>query len=601
MLLPDVSVLNPLLCAEKRKQIDEIVKELTPIQLAWLAGYLSSQANALDSVKSAVTTETTTESNTKPVWTILYGSQTGNSRHIAENLKAEVISQGIQIKIFSMADYNVRQLKSETLLTIVISTHGEGEAPDDAVDFYQYLFSKRAPKLANLRFSILALGDSSYEFYCQTGKDIDKQLTQLGATALIPRVDCDVDYETDVANWQSAVITQFLPLIKTPSPNSQQGDIVSFPSAQTYTKQQPFSAEIILNQKITGRHSDRNIKHVEIDLADSNITYQPGDALGVWFENNDELIEQILGNLAIDCTTQVTIDDKEYAIADALKYKKELTQLSPKVIEIWAKKSNSQSLNDIVKNKNKLREFMLNHQLVDLVIQYPINITANELVSALRGLTPRLYSIASSQNEVEQEVHLTVALVADKHGEHMCYGGASRFLAEANDGDNVRIYIEPNHHFRLPDNPQTPVIMIGPGTGIAPFRAFLQERSHNDDSGNNWLFFGNPHFEQDFLYQTELQQYLTSGVLTYLDVAFSRDQSHKIYVQHRIAERGEQFWQWLENGAHIYVCGDADKMAKDVHQAIIDVIVKYGEMEKEQAIAYLENLRRTKRYQKDIY
>ena len=592
MLLKELSSLASPLSQGQVDKLKQLTSELNAVQLAWVGGYLSATAEFGINTGSA-------ESTPEQTITILYGSQTGNGRGVASVLAEKAQAQGYAVNLVSMADYKVRQLKQETLLLAVVSTHGEGEAPDDAIELHKFLASKRAPRLEQLNYSVLALGDSSYEFFCQTGKDFDQRLSALGATSIVPLVECDVDYEAAASTWQQQVLEAVKPLVSASS-----ASVVSIGSnvaTSAYTKQKPYSAELLASQKLTGRDSDRDVRHVEIDLGDSGLNYQVGDALGVWFSNSDTLVNEILTGLSLDGETEVTIADESLSLFDALKDKRELTQLYPGLVQNWAQLSGSESLQALSDDREQTRQFVLNHQLADLVANYPVEITPFQLIELLRPITPRLYSIASSQAEVEAEVHLTVALVEDERDGVKRYGGASQFLASAEEGREVKVYVEPNNHFRLPENPETPVIMIGPGTGVAPFRAFMQERSQQGASGESWLFFGNPHFEQDFLYQTEWQQYLNDGTLTRLDSAFSRDQSHKIYVQHRIAERGEALWQWLENGAHLYICGDAERMAKDVHQALIDVVKQYGGKDDEQAAEYLETLRSEKRYQKDVY
>ncbi|MGL5048040.1 MAG: assimilatory sulfite reductase (NADPH) flavoprotein subunit, partial [Shewanella sp.] len=500
----------------------------------------------------------------------------------------------------------VRQLKQETVLLLVVSTHGEGDAPDDAIELHQFLASKRAPKLDRLHYSVLALGDSSYEFFCQTGKDFDARLAALGAKSLLPLIECDVDYEAAAGQWHADVLAAVKPLIETSS-----ASVVSIGTAKAigeseFTKQNPYRAEVLVSQKITGRGSDRDVRHVEIDLGDSGLTYQAGDALGVWFSNNEVLVDEVLVGLSLIGDELVTIEGESLTLKQALVDKKELTQLHPGLVKAWAELSGNAELLALSEDKEQLRQFILRHQLADLVGQYPVTnsavtFSAAKLLELLRPLTPRLYSIASSQSEVETEVHLTVALVEDARHGAARFGGASHFLASAEEGTQVKVYVEPNKHFRLPENPETPVIMIGPGTGIAPFRAFMQERVAQGSQGDSWLFFGNPHFEQDFLYQTEWQQYLKNGDLSRIDVAFSRDQADKVYVQHRIKEQGQALWQWLQNGAHLYICGDAERMAKDVHQTLIEVAVEIGGLNIEAAETYFDTLRSDKRYQKDVY
>lgn len=596
MLLKELSSLASPLSQGQVDKLKQLTSELSAVQLAWVSGYLAATANAGQLAPAA-------QAQTAQTVTILYGSQTGNGRGIAKALAEKAQSQGYAVNLASMGEYNIRQLKQETLLLLVVSTHGEGEAPDDAIELHKFLASKRAPKLDNLHYSVLALGDSSYEFFCQTGKDFDARLAALGAKSLLPLVECDVDYEAAAGQWHADVLEAVKPLIQTSSASVVSIGTPKALGESEFTKQNPYSAEVLVSQKITGRGSDRDVRHVEIDLGDSGLSYQAGDALGVWFSNNEVLVDEVLAGLSLTADELVTVGAESLTLKQALVDKKELTQLYPGLVKAWAELCGSAELQALSEDKEQVRQFILKHQLADLVTQYPLTngISAAKLLELLRPLTPRLYSIASSQSEVETEVHLTVALVEDERHGAARFGGASHFLASAEEGTQVKVYVEPNKHFRLPENPETPVIMIGPGTGVAPFRAFMQERVAQGIQGDSWLFFGNPHFEKDFLYQTEWQQYLKNGDLSRIDVAFSRDQAHKIYVQHRIKEQGQALWQWLQNGAHIYICGDAERMAKDVHQALIEVAVEVGGLNSEVAEAYFETLRSDKRYQKDVY
>ena len=600
MLLKELSSLASPLSTGQVDKLKQLTAELSAVQLAWVSGYLSATAEQGTNLLSS---ETAAQSAPAQTITILYGSQTGNGRGVASELAAKAQAQGYAVNLASMGDYKVRQLKQETILLAVVSTHGEGEAPDDAIELHKFLTSKRAPKLDNLNYSVLALGDTSYEFFCQTGKDFDERLTALGAKSIQPIALCDVDYESAAEQWQQCVLEAVKPLIDTSGASVVSLSGAGLPGATTsaFTKQKPFTAELLVSQKLTGRDSDRDVRHVEIDLGESGISYQAGDALGVWFTNSETLVDELLTKLSLEGDEAVTVGKDALSLKQALIEKKELTQLYPGLIKDWAALSGNGELIAIAEDKELTRQFVLNNQLADLVTNYSAEVTAQQLLSMLRPITPRLYSIASSQSEVESEVHLTVALVEDDRDGIARFGGASQFLAQADEAAEIKVYVEPNNHFRLPQNPQTPVIMVGPGTGVAPFRAFMQERAAQGIEGNSWLIFGNPHFEQDFLYQTEWQQYLNDGSLSRIDLAFSRDQEHKIYVQHKIAEQGEELWRWLESGAHFYICGDAERMAKDVHQALLDVAVKFGGKSAEEAEAYFEKLRSDKRYQKDVY
>ncbi|WP_417761449.1 assimilatory sulfite reductase (NADPH) flavoprotein subunit [Shewanella sp.] len=595
MSLNDLSSLASPLSAQQVETLKQLSAQLTPVQLAWVSGYLAATANATPA------TVATVENNSK--LTILYGSQTGNSRGVATELANQAKAAGLAVNLVSMGDYNSRNLKQETLLAVVVSTQGEGEAPDDAIELHKFLASKRAPKLDGVRYAVLSLGDSSYEFFCQTGKEFDERLAKLGAAPLLPRLDCDLDYQQASETWQTEVIAAAKPLLAQSSSASAASPSVPFAETTSqYSKQQPYTAEIMVSQKLTSRDSVKDTRHVEIDLGDSGITYQPGDALGVYFNNDDVLVDSLLSAWQLDGATPVIVAKERVSLKQALLEHKELTQLYPGLVKFWAEQSQAQELLAIVEDKTQTREFVRSHQVADLQQLFPLNnIDAQTLVDALRPLTPRLYSIASAQSEVDTEVHLTVGLVADERNGEVRYGGASRFLTYAEEGAPVKVYVERNKHFRLPENPQTPVIMIGPGTGVAPFRAFMQQRASQDEAGQNWLFFGNPHFEQDFLYQTEWQQYLKSGVLSKISLAFSRDQQEKIYVQHRIKQQGAELWQWLQQGAHLYLCGDADRMAKDVQQALVEVVAEFGEMDQTGASEWLEQLRAAGRFQKDVY
>lgn len=602
MLLNELSSLASPLSQPQLDKLKQLTAELTAVQLAWVSGYLAATANVSGSAINA--TASVAETQAAQTLTILYGSQTGNSRGIAKALAEKAKAQGYSVNLASMGEYNVRQLKQESLLLLVVSTHGEGEAPDDAIELHKFLASKRAPQLNNLHCSVLALGDSSYEFFCQTGKDFAERLSALGAKALLPLVECDVDYESAAGQWHADVLAAVKPLIQTSQIQTAQ-TTAQIANEGEFTKQNPYRAEVLVSQKITGRDSDKDVRHVEIDLGDSGLRYEVGDALGVWFSNSEILVDEILMGLGLAAETNVTVAHESISLKQVLIDKKELTQLNPGLVKAWAELAADPELLAISEDKEQLRQFILHHQFADLVANYKLkpdaNLDANKLVELLRPLTPRLYSIASSQSEVDTEVHLTVALVADEHQGQTRFGGASHFLASAQEGSDIKVYVEPNKHFRLPENPQTPVIMIGPGTGVAPFRAFMQERVAQGAKGDSWLFFGNAHFEQDFLYQTEWQQYLKNGDLTRIDVAFSRDQAHKIYVQQRIKEQGQTLWRWLQKGAHLYICGDAERMAKDVHQALLAVALEFGGLSMEAAEDYFETLRSDKRYQKDVY
>ncbi|KIP66355.1 sulfite reductase subunit alpha [Vibrio harveyi] len=587
--------------------LQQTVSELSSQQLAWVSGYFWGLAqNQPSSAAAGPIAQAAASVAAKPAGklSIIFASQTGNAKGVAEALEQEAKAEGIVVELFDASDYKGKNLAKETHVIIVASTNGEGEAPDNAIELHEFLQSKKAPKLPNLQYAVIALGDSSYEFFCQTGKDFDTYLSKLGATAFIDRIDCDVDYEAPAAEWRKQALEQ----VKEALSSGNEAEVVQLPVGQAapghsaYNKQNPYTATLLTSQKITGRDSGKDVRHVEIDLEDSGLTYQAGDALGVWFDNSSELANAILAKVGLSGVESVEVDGESLSIHSALVSKYEITASNPQFVTKFAELSGSKKLQKLVEDKDKLREYAANTQVVDVLAEKKTKLSAEELVGLLRRLTPRLYSIASSQTEVDEEVHLTVGLVEYDKGDEKRYGGASGFLAQRlEDGGEVKVFVEHNNNFKLPQDDNTPIIMVGPGTGIAPFRSFIQERDNRDAEGKNWLFFGDRTFTQDFLYQVEWQKYLKSGLLTRLDVAFSRDQAEKVYVQHRILENAEQVWQWIQDGAYIYVCGDATRMAKDVHDALVFVAEQQGKLSREEAEAFINDLRKAKRYQRDVY
>jgi len=592
--------------ANQLVSLQQITSSYSSLQLAWASGYLAAKSESGQSVPLASAPAAVAAKSL----TILYASQTGNAKGVAKQLEQSAKAAGITVNLKNVADYKAKTIKSETHLLIVASTNGEGEPPDDAIEFHEFLLGKKAPKLPNLSYSVLALGDSSYEFFCQTGKDFDLRLQELGAKQVAPRLDCDLDYDSETLSWTES-------MVKTLKDELAQVDaglaaVIDLPLASNvtgesqYTKQNPLTAEFSLSQKITGRDSAKDVRHIEIDLGESGLTYQAGDALGVWFENDAVLVEELLSALSFTGEEQVSLklsgEQQAFTLKDALISQLEITQTAPAFIEFWAQQSADKNLVEIATDKNTSREFAANHQIIDVIKKAPAQVEAQIFVDALRKVTPRLYSIASAQAEVEEEVHLTLGVVSYDADGQQRFGGASSYLAQRlEEGQGVKVFVEHNDNFRLPQNNDTPVIMVGPGTGVAPFRAFMQQREADEATGDNWMFFGDQTFTQDFLYQVEWQNYLKSGLLTRMDVAFSRDQAEKIYVQDRLKEQAEAVFAWLERGAHLYICGDANRMAKDVHQTLIEIISEQGKLSSEQAEQYLKDLRSNKRYQKDVY
>ena len=581
-------------------QLNQLAQTLTSAQLSWIGGYFTGLG--AQSGGSAIPARAAASEN---VLTILYGSQTGHARSVAEELNEAAMAAGLATELVSMGKFKEKNLKKLKYACIIISTQGEGDPPDDALGLGEYLHSTKAPKLEAFQFSVLALGDSSYEFYCKTGKDFDHRLEELGGQRVLDRVDLDVDFDDGADAWIPQAVEAMKALIPeggAPAAAPAFGAFGAPAPTANYSRKKPLKTRLLACQKITGRQSEKDIRHIEIDLEGSGLTYQPGDSLGVWFKNDEELVSDLLKLLQIDPQTTVHVNEEPRTIHDALVETYELTLLHPAFVTEYAELADNAELRQASATTEPLQAYIEDRQIIDVVRQHPAPIEAEALIGLLRKLTPRLYSIASSQAEVEEEVHLTLGVVKyEAHG-HYHLGGASGFLAHRlQEGEDVQIYVESNDNFRLPADPGKPVIMIGPGTGIAPFRAFLQERAASEAAGENWLFFGNPHFTEDFLYQTEWQEFLQDEVLNRIDLAFSRDQEHKIYVQHRIVEQATEVWQWIQRGAHLYVCGDESRMAHDVHQALLDVIQDQAGYTAEEAEAFLVQLRKDGRYQKDVY
>lgn len=587
--------LNP----EQLARLQAATTDFTPTQLAWVSGYFWGVLNQQSGAAVAVPAQAAEV----PSITLISASQTGNARRVAEALRDDLLAAKLNVKLVNAGDYKFKQIAAEKLLVVVTSTQGEGEPPEEAVALHKFLFSKKAPKLDGTAFAVFGLGDTSYEFFCQSGKDFDSKLAELGAERLLDRVDADVEYQTAAAEWRARVVE----VLKARAPVAAPAQLATSGAVNDihtspYTKEAPLSATLSVNQKITGRDSEKDVRHIEIDLGDSGLRYQPGDALGVWYQNDPQLVKELVELLWLKGDEPVTVDGKTLPLAEALEWHFELTVNTATIVENYATLTRSESLLPLLGDKAQLQQYAAATPIVDMVRFSPAQLDAEALIGLLRPLTPRLYSIASSQAEVESEVHVTVGVVRYEIEGRARAGGASSFLADRVEEDGeVRVFIEHNDNFRLPANPETPVIMIGPGTGIAPFRAFMQQRAADGAQGKNWLFFGNPHFTEDFLYQVEWQSYVKEGLLTRIDLAWSRDQQQKIYVQDKLREQGAELWRWINDGAHIYVCGDANRMAKDVEHTLLEVIAEYGAMDAEAADEFLSELRVERRYQRDVY
>ncbi|MCX8586238.1 MULTISPECIES: assimilatory sulfite reductase (NADPH) flavoprotein subunit [unclassified Gilliamella] len=589
----------PFNCDELKK----IIENYNDKQLAWLSGYLWGRAEK-SSVEQVLpsTTPPSNMTQAEQKVTIISASQTGNARRVANELSQDIERLGIAVTHLPAGEYKAKKLSQEEILILVTSTQGEGEPPEEALSLYKYLFAAKAPKLTHLQFAVFGLGDASYPKFCQAAKDFDQRFAELEAQRLLVRVDADTDFQTISTSWRQAVIDKLsqLQLSNTQSPTENSTSIAV--NSSLYHRDNPFIATVNVNQKITSRDSDRDIRHIELDLSDSDLHYQPGDAVGVWYQNSNELVEEILSITQLAGETPVEHHGQQIALKTVLTEYVELTQNTPIIIEKYAQAVQHPELLTLIGDREALLEMSQTLPLVDMLNRYRGKITAQTFVELLRPLTPRFYSIASAQDEVGSEVHLTVNVVRYQVDDKIRMGGASGFLAnQIADQDQVKIFIEHNDNFRLPDDTHAPIIMIAAGTGIAPFRAFLQQRASQGATGKNWLFFGNPHFISDFLYQVEWQSYVKEGLLTRIDLAWSRDQAEKIYVQDKLMAQASDIWQWLQEGAFIYVCGDAKRMAKAVDLALQQILMTQAQYRQEQAISYLDELRSQKRYQRDVY
>jgi sulfite reductase (NADPH) flavoprotein alpha-component len=564
-------------------------------QLLWSSGYLAGMAAVR--VAEQLPAATQTVAVVAPsAWLIFYATETGNSRRVAESLAERSREAGLAVELHDLRDYRPKTLSKVENALFVVATHGIGEAPDGSEMFFEYWFSDKAPRLEQLNYSILALGDSSYADFCEMGKMLDTRLQELGARAVVERVDCDLDFDAHAANWGDKVVKHAVDhleadlTVRTPylRPVSQ---------VTLFTRERPFNAEVLTNHKITGDGSSKDVRHIELNLQGSGLNYLPGDSLGVVPQNPPELVEAVLDSVRLDGAEQVVIDGKFIALSEVLTQHKEITVLNRPFLEAVAPEH--ENLQRIVADRDKLAEYFNTRQLIDVIGDYRKRWQAQEFVDALRKLTPRLYSIASSLDANPDEAHLTVAVVRYEQFGRSHWGSASNFLIGG--AESVPVYVEPNDHFRLPAEGDTPVIMIGAGTGVAPYRAFVEHRREHGQRGDNWLVFGDRNLSTDFLYQIEWLRYRKDGTLKCLDVAFSRDQQDKIYVQQRILEQAKRVYSWLERGAHIYVCGDAARMAGDVNEALLAVLCNEGGLSEERAAEYLGELKSAHRYQRDVY
>jgi sulfite reductase (NADPH) flavoprotein alpha-component len=626
---------NPILPVGLNEQtLDNLTANLSDRQLLWLSGYLYGLSKNQNSV-SAIQNIAAIGQVAPPQYqaqvapkinvavaqeaiklTILYGSQTGNCKKAAQMTAAKAAAKGIESKVVDMSEYAPKSLKDEKYLLVVVSTYGEGEPPAAAEELHGFIFGNRAPKLPDLQFSVLALGDKSYTQFCQTGIDFDEKLEKLGGKRITSRVDCDVDWHDDGEKWADEVVAKLAVEVSANimqlegvaqnyngNGNGHATTFVKIAPPQyipAFDRKKPFHAPILEKIQLNGRGSTKETWHVELSLEGSGLQYEAGDALAVIPQNSERLVSEVLKATNLDPSVLVNFDGQNSNLGDVLMEKAELSVLNRDVLNRYFELTKNDNLKQIIADPKAIQNYVYGRDVVDLITEFPMELTPQYLADILRKMPSRAYSIASSLEAHPEEVHLTVGAVRYTANGRKKEGVASTFLADRTD-ETVKVFIEQNEFFKLPKDRKTDIIMVGPGTGIAPFRAFVEERAETNASGKNWLIFGNPHFETDFLYQTEWQQYLKKGILSRLDVAFSRDQAEKIYVQHRILQKSKQIFDWLESGASFYVCGDKTRMASDVERALVAVAEKEGKLSAEKAVEYVKGLKKSRRYLEDVY
>ena len=598
------------LSAEQLELFTRLTGSLNKEQLAWVSGYLSGLSAQNPSINSLETDEKAVTPNEQDALTILYGSRTGNGEGLAKKAQKLATDLGIQVTLKSMANYKVRELQSEKNLLVIVSTHGEGVPPFAARELHDFIYSKRAPKLDGVNFAVLALGDSSYFHFCKTGKDFDEQLEKLGAKRLVSRVACDVDFEDTAENWLKSTLPVFASgetqTVKT-APQFRLAGVSQQAKKETeiggYSKKNPFSAPVFEKILLHGKGSKRQTLHIELSTENApGLEYEPGDAAGVLPVNSVELIGEVLAETGLNAGEIVTVNGSKKKLEEALYRDVELSKITVDVVARYLAIAPDEKLQKLSEDSEKFKEYLDGRDIVDLLHDFPYDIDAENLIKILRPLQPRYYSISSSPKAFPGELHLTVGVVNYENAGREKRGTCSTFLSEVGvEDEKVPVFIESNPGFRLPEDDETPIIMVGAGTGIAPYRAFVQHRELADKPGKSWLFFGNRNFETEFLYQTEWHDFLKTGALTNMDVAFSRDGDKKVYVQDRLLEKAPEVYKWLEEGAHFYICGDMKNMARHVQDTLVKIVEKEGIMSKEHAQEYVNNLEKDRRLQLDVY
>ncbi|HRO26359.1 MAG TPA: assimilatory sulfite reductase (NADPH) flavoprotein subunit [Luteimonas sp.] len=592
-----------------------LTQGLDPAGLWWLSGYAAGLAAGRGGAPQlAPATAPRLDAPAAGRLTIVYGSQTGNARRVAEALFDKAQAAGLPARLLRADAYATRELAGERLLYIVISTQGEGDPPDDSIGLVEFLGGRRAPKLPELKFAVLGLGDTSYADFCGIARRIDARLAELGAQRVADVGQADLDIDTVADPWRDTALARAGELLKAApaAGTAHLATVTPLRPAASWSHERPFPAEVLANQTLSGREfrsvgfrqyrdADKDVRHVELSLDGSGLHYEPGDALGIRHRNPEPLVAAVLEATKLDGDASTTLGDDTFALSEWLATRRELSRLSRPFLAAHAERSGAAELEQLLEPGNAgFAALLADYQLADILRRWPADWDATALLAALRPQAQRLYSIASSRKRVAEEAHLTVDVLRYAAHGHDHLGAASGFLAALDEGGQVPVYIEHNERFRVPADASRDIIMVGPGTGVAPFRGFVQERAETGASGRSWLFFGAQHFNTGFLYQTEWQDALQRGELHRLDLAFSRDQADKVYVQHRLRERGRELYDWLQSGAHFYVCG-AIAMGKDVHAALLDIVTAHNGGDAEAAAEYLTALQIEGRYARDVY
>lgn len=571
-------------------------------QRLWLNGYVAGLLTGKNYVPASGKDSNNSLQAAEPLL-ILFGSQTGTAQNLARRIAREAAPRGFNARVVDAAEFEKIDWKKETNLLVVTSTYGDGDMPDNAQNFWEWLQTDAARAVACLNFSVLGLGDTNYEHFCAAGKKIDARLKELGAKQVHPLAECDLNYETKAKEWTSNVLSILAPVRNGSirAGNTQLSETESATPAWSNTN--PFLARLITNRRLNADGSQKETRHFEISLAGSGLDYEAGDALGVWPTNCPNLITDIFNALGCDGDEAVMTATGGMPLRQALASFYDISRPAPELLNFFGK--NDPILAGLLapQRKDDLKKWLWGRGIVDLLLENPgVKFSAGEFIALLKPLAPRLYSIASSPKAHAGQVHLTVSIVRYQSLGRARKGLASTFLADRVSAETpVPVFIQKSHGFRLPANGDTPIIMVGPGTGVAPFRSFLHERRTTGASGRNWLFFGEQRAATDFYYRDELEQMFSDNHLTKLSTAFSRDQAEKIYVQHRMVEHAAELWSWLEAGAHFYVCGDASRMAKDVDEAFHKIIETASGKNADDAKAYVAKLKSDKRYQRDVY